>query len=342
MAKSLNILLTSVGRRVSLLESFRQAMADLGVAGRVIAADRSPLAPAFHAADEGCLVPSVGGPEYVEALLEVCRKQEVGLLFPLIDWELAAIAEAQARFAKVGTRAVISSRDVIDICRDKQQTYEFLVRQKLGTPAIFAYEEALHRPFPLFVKPRYGSSAKDVHYLPDAEALRFYYSRNVETVIQEYVHGTEFTVDVYAGLDGVPRVAVPRQRIEVRGGEVAKARTVRHEEIIRQSLKLVKALKGCLGVVTLQCFLTRGEEIKFIEVNPRFGGGVPLSIRAGADFPRWIIEEHLGRKPSVDPAAWKSDLVMLRYDTAVFRPWGEVSHEESPGCLCRRGGPVGG
>lgn len=177
------------------------------------------------------------------------------------------------------------------------------------------------------MKPRYGSSAKDVNFLPDEESLRFHYSRNVESVIQEYVQGTEFTVDVYAGLDGVPRVAVPRQRIEVRAGEVAKARTVRHPEIIRQSMKLVEALKACVGVVTIQCFLTPGGEIKFIEVNPRFGGGVPLSIHAGADFPRWIIEEHLGRKPRIDPEAWKADLVMLRYDAAVFRRWQDIPEE---------------
>jgi carbamoyl-phosphate synthase large subunit len=342
MAKSLNILLTSVGRRVSLLEAFRKALADLKIEGRVLAADRSPLAPAFHAADEGCLVPPVGGPEYVDALLTICRTHDVGLVFPLIDWELAVIAEAHERFAAVGARAVISDKAVIDICRDKQRTCEFLKRHRLGTPEIFTYEEALRRPFPLFVKPRYGSSAKDVHCLPDEEALRFHYGRNVESVIQEYVRGTEFTVDVYAGFDGVPRVAVPRQRIEVRAGEVAKARTVRHPAIIRQSLRLVRALGACVGVVTLQCFLTREDQIKFIEVNPRFGGGVPLSIYAGADFPRWIIEEHLGRKPRIDPDAWKADLVMLRYDAAVFRRWNDVAADEGAGAGARPGAKSGG
>ncbi len=336
MAKSLNILLTSVGRRVSLLEAFRKALADLKIKGRVLAADRSPLAPAFHAADEGCLVPPVGGPEYVDALLAICRTHDIGLVFPLIDWELAVTAEARERFAAVGARAVISDKAVIDICRDKQRTYEFLKRHRLGTPEIFTYEEALRRPFPLFVKPRYGSSAKDVHCLPDEEALRFHYGRNVESVIQEYVRGTEFTVDVYAGFNGVPRVAVPRQRIEVRAGEVAKARTVRHPAIIRQGLRLVRALKACVGVVTLQCFLTCDDQIKFIEVNPRFGGGVPLSIYAGADFPRWIIEEHLGRKPRIDPRAWKADLVMLRYDAAVFRRWNDVAAADGAGA--RSGG----
>jgi carbamoyl-phosphate synthase large subunit len=126
-------------------------------------------------------------------------------------------------------------------------------------------------------------------------------------------------VDVYAGLDGAARVAVPRRRLEVRGGEVAKARTVRHPEIIRQSLRLVESLGECAGVVTLQGFLTPEGRIKFIEINPRFGGGAPLAIRAGADFPLWLIEEHLGRRPAIEPAGWQDGLLMLRYDAAVFR-----------------------
>lgn len=84
-------------------------------------------------------------------------------------------------------------------------------------------------------------------------------------------------------------------------------------------MELVAALGECVGVVTLQCFLTVDGRVRFIEINPRFGGGVPLAIRAGADFPRWLIEEHLGRQPDIAPEAWQDGLVMLRYDEAVFR-----------------------
>jgi len=328
MAETLNILLTCVGRRVALLEAFRRAMADLGVKGRLYGADRSVLAPGFHVADEGLLVPSVAGPDYVESLLNLCRRHEIGLVVPLIDWELAILAQARTRFTKIGARLVISSPRVIEICRDKQQTFEFLKANGFGTPEVIPPEKAAGGPFPLFMKPRYGSSAKDVHCLPDRETLAFYSRGGGEAcVIQEFVRGKEHTVDVYAGLDGVPRVAVPRRRLEVRGGEVAKARTVRHPEIIRQSLRLVEALGECCGVVTLQCFLTASGEIKFIEMNPRFGGGVPLAIRAGADFPLWLIEEHLGRRPDIQPDDWQDGLLMLRYDAAVFRRSDELPED---------------
>ena len=332
MADTLNTLLTCVGRRVALLEAFRRAMADLGVKGRLYGADHSALAPGFHVADEGLLVPSVSGPDYVEALLDLCKRYEIGMVVPLIDWELEALAAARARFAKIGVRLVISSPKVVDICRNKQQTFEFLKAHGFDTPEVIPADKAVNGPFPLFMKLRYGSSAKDVHFVPDREALA-YYMRGAGSacIIQEFVRGKEYTVDVYAGLDGVPRVAVPRHRLEVSGGEVAKARTVRHPEIIRQSMRLVEALGECCGVVTLQCFLTPNDEIKFIEMNPRFGGGVPLAIRAGADFPLWLIEEHLGRRPDIHPEDWQDGLLMLRYDAAVFKRSDELPEENDAG-----------
>ncbi len=318
MPDRVNILLTCIGRRVSLLQAFRKAMADLGLEGRLCGADVSGRAPAFHLADEGVLVPPVHDASYVDEVLKVCRERNIGLVVPLLDWELEALAEARERFAEVGARMLISSPRVVHICRDKVETFRFLKQAGLGTPELLDPEAAEGGAFPIFMKPRYGSNAKDVHKLNDAESVRFWRHRVDGAILQEYVFGDEFTVDVYAGLDGVPRIAVPRQRLVIRGGEVAKGQTVRHRRVIAESLQLVEALAECAGVITIQCFLTPDGDVRFIEVNPRFGGGVPLAIRAGADFPRWILEHHLGREPAIDPEAWEDGLLMLRYDAEVF------------------------
>jgi len=318
VGRSLNILFSCVGRRVSLLEGFRRAMADLGVRGHVYGADWTPLAPAFHRADEGFLVSGVNSPQYVDDLVDVCRRKKIGLVIPLIDWELQVLAEARDRFQEVGARMLVSSPGVVEICRDKRKTCEFLVKSGLDAPRVFSYEEAADGPFPLFVKPRFGSSTRHVRFVHNRQALKRFGQHTSRFIIQECVRGTEFTVDVYAGLDGVPRVAVPRERLQVRAGEVTKGRTVRHAEIIRKSMQAVEALAECVGVITIQCFLTAEGAIKFFDLNPRFGGGVPLSIEAGADFPRWIIQEHLGERPEIDPENWQAGLVMLRYDAEVF------------------------
>jgi carbamoyl-phosphate synthase large subunit len=85
-----------------------------------------------------------------------------------------------------------------------------------------------------------------------------------------------------------------------------------------EAASLVEVLKAGPGVITLQLFLTGDGKIKFIEINPRFGGGAPLSIRAGADFPKWILQELTGRKPNIRLDGFRDNLLMLRYDSEVW------------------------
>jgi carbamoyl-phosphate synthase large subunit len=111
---------------------------------------------------------------------------------------------------------------------------------------------------------------------------------------------------------------VPRKRIEARAGEVSKGQVVKHARIMNEAARLVEVLGAGPGVITLQLFLTRRDKVKFIEINPRFGGGVPLSIKAGANFPKWILQELLGRKTNIRFDGFKDSLVMLRYDSEVW------------------------
>ncbi len=318
MPETVTILFTSVGRRVRLMDGFRRAMAALGVAGRVLAADRSALAPGFHRADAGFLVPGVAEGGYVDALVEICRREKVDLVVPLIDWELHVVARERARFEEAGVRLLVSSERVTEICRDKQETFAFLSEHGIGVPRLLTYEEACAGPFPVIVKARFGSSAKGVHRVMRCQDLPRFRNGGDGVIFQEYVEGPEYTVDVWAGLDGVPRVAVPRQRLQVRAGEVSKGRTVRDEAVIAESMRLVRALAECIGVITCQCRATPDGRVVFFDLNPRFGGGVPLAIEAGADFPRWVLQEHLGRSADADPDAWEAGLLMLRYDAEVF------------------------
>ena len=82
--------------------------------------------------------------------------------------------------------------------------------------------------------------------------------------------------------------------------------------------KLIQILKAGPGIITIQCFLTPNNQVKIIEINPRFGGGVPLSIKAGANFPKWILQLWLGQNPQINPTRFREGLMMLRYDEAVW------------------------
>ncbi|HZZ83186.1 MAG TPA: ATP-grasp domain-containing protein [Anaeromyxobacteraceae bacterium] len=317
----MNVLLTSVGRRVALLRSFRRELAALGP-GRVLAADASALSAGFQDADGGFLVPPCTSPDYVPALLDLVRRERVGLLVPLIDPELEVLARARELFLREGCHPLVSDAATIATSRDKRRSAERFRELGFDAPRVLGAEE-LERPealsYPLFLKPADGSSSVGALAIQDADELRFHLPRTRHAVVESLEAGEEFTVDVLADLQGRACCAVPRRRLEVRGGEISKGRTVKHPRIIRESLRLVEALGGCQGCITLQCFLGPDERVSFFEVNARFGGGYPLSDAAGANYPGWILRMLAGeRVPRLD--GWEDGLVMLRYDDAVFVP----------------------
>jgi len=299
--------------------AFRRALSDLGLGGRIIAADPSESAPTLYLADAALLTPASEAPDYLDVLLEFCERQGVGLVIPLADEDLEGLARACPRFAEAGVRILVSPPWVVETCRDGLRLADFLKRSGVLTPEVMTYQRALDGPFPLVLKQRLGAAAHRIRRIPDREALAACWSGDDGTIIQPCVKGDPFIVDVYAGLGGPAKVAVPRRQYRVCAREARAAQTVRHPEIIGQALRLGDALKECVGVMAIRCRLTPAGEVVVTEVAPHLDDGAALSIRAGADFPRWIIQEHLGQKPDCDPEVWQDGLVGLRHDAEVFR-----------------------
>jgi carbamoyl-phosphate synthase large subunit len=322
--KTLTLLISCVGRRVELVQAFRSAARRLGVDLCLIASDTTPTAPALNCADGRVLVPPISDDGYVPALLDTVRKHEVDALIPTIDTDLLPISEHRDAFENAGCIPLIADPDVINVCRDKVLTHQFLRDHGIDTPATYtpeAIKGIRNHHYPYFIKPRFGSASQLVHKVEDQLDLDFYLQKIGSPIVQEFVDGLEHTLDVYVGLNGVPRCVVPRARWQVRGGEVSKGVVVKDLEIMEAGKQVVDALGRSLrGVVTLQCIVTRDRRIRFIEINPRFGGGAPLGIAAGADYPAWLIEELRGQTPEIAFDGFRHGLCMLRYDWSAFVP----------------------
>jgi carbamoyl-phosphate synthase large subunit len=173
-------------------------------------------------------------------------------------------------------------------------------------------------PLPVIVKPATGSGSVGIARAATMGELRHHLDTVPNAIVQEIATGDEYTLDILADFGGTPRCVVPRKRIEVRAGEVSKAVTVRNERLIAAGRRIVDLLPGARGPLNLQCFLAEDGRLAFIEINPRFGGGFPLSAAAGAHFPRWIIEWVRGGDPEIGPDDWQDGLYMLRYDEGLF------------------------
>ncbi len=318
----LNILFTCVGRRVALMDAFRRAMAKLDCAGKIIATDVTSSSPAFQRADVGCIMPSVGRIEYIPSLLGIVRKHRIGLVVPLTDLDLRSLARQRDQFTGEGCTVMIGSEPVVALCRDKARINSLLTQAGLSTIRTCTLREFRTQPFyPCFVKPVRGSAGVGAGVINNEKELTAHVATYGDLLlVQDYVPGQEFTVDVYRSRDGQVRCVVPRQRLVVRSGEVEKGVTVHDPELIEATTKLASLLDDMWGVFCCQCRRPGGNggAPRFFEINPRFGGGSVLSIAAGADLPLYLLQEVLGQPITATVGEFTDHLLMLRYDEAVF------------------------
>ncbi|MCA9674637.1 MAG: ATP-grasp domain-containing protein [Myxococcales bacterium] len=322
MTTPIRVLISSAGRRVELLRLWRRALASLELEGSVLGADISRLSAAYHEADHSFQVPRCTAPDFVPEMIELCRRERIAIVVPTIDTELPALAAARSEFAAVGTRVHVSAPEVIAIGYDKRTTHAWFVAQGLPTVLQAEPSDVLSAgrrwAFPLIAKPVRGSSSIGLARVENVDELARL-TEGKDYVVQQIATGVEYTVDVFVDRGGRCRCAVPRRRLEVRAGEVSKGMTVREPSVIDLAVRVAEALPGAWGCLNIQIFHdAETGQLALIELNPRFGGGFPLSCEAGADYPRWILEEVLGR-PSTAHDRWTDGLVMLRYDAAVFR-----------------------
>jgi carbamoyl-phosphate synthase large subunit len=318
---NLSVLFTCIGRRVSLLNSFRRAGRQLKINLSLLGTDTTELSPAFQLCDKGFLVKPITHPDYIKQLLTIVKSNRVNLLVPTIDTDLLILAQNKPKFIKAGCFVLVSEPSVVEICQDKRKTYKFLVTNGFDASETINPRTALTRKkisWPCLLKPWDGAAGKNVIVVNNRQELAFFAHRIPNAICQELVKGNEYTCDVYVDFNMKVRCVIPRKRIEIRAGEVSKGQVVKNKEIMALAAELITALKAGPGVITVQCFLQQNGNIKVSEINPRFGGGVPLAIKAGANFPKWILQELLGRKLRVKLDGFTDGLIMLRYDAEVW------------------------
>ena len=319
-----NVLILAAGRRVELVQAFKADLEARLAQARVFASDLQPqLSAACQVADQAFVLPRVNDASYASALLRLCQDNGIGLVVPTIDTELQLLACQRERFASLGVHLVISDQALIADCRDKRRTAALFGAVGIATPAIYS-RDAIR--FPAFAKPYDGSRSIGAVALMTADALTPALLADQKLMFMQFVgpDHVEYTVDAYYDRGGALRCMVPRQRLEVRSGEVSKGVTRRGAvyDYLVPKLSHVPGARGCL---TIQLFVNlETGACAGIEINPRFGGGFPLTHAAGAPYPGWLIDEYLMGGSVAFFEGWKADLVMLRYDAKVLVDAGAV------------------
>ncbi len=335
----MNILLSSIGRRDYLIHYFRQA---LHGKGKVIATNCFAETVGMKAADVSEVVPPAMAPEFVPSMLEVCRKHEIRLLISLNDWEGPFLSEVRDQFMDAGVLPIVPSPEITNICLDKYQSWKFFEAHGVPSRKTFLNTgdvvnklsmQELH--LPLILKPRWGQGSVGQHKVYTAgqlesvfDLIQFdlqhnglkyypYKHRDNQVLLQEFVDGTEYGVDIVNDLDGKFITSFVKRKFGLRAGETDSAEIIQSPEVEHVAESIATATKHP-GIMDVDLIVTENNQITVLDMNPRFGGGYPFAHQAGANIPAALIAWAEGQTP--DP-----DWFTVRYGKRYFKGMSIVS-----------------
>lgn len=325
----MNILICSAGRRVKLINYFREELQNMG--GKVLAIDCDSKAPALYFADSYEVVPRIDDHKYLHVIERICKKHQINGLFSLIDPELTLLAKNKAYFEGVGIQVITSDYEVINYCYDKYLTYKTLTKHQI--PCVKTYidlnevQKDLEKgtiSFPLMVKPRRGSASVGIKKVSSIKELYVLFQLHEDLVVQPFIDGDEYGVDCYIDMihHGVTNIFI-KQKMMMRAGETDKSLAVKTPELTAIIQKLTSVI-NFTGPIDIDCFKT--EEGYFIsEINPRFGGGYPHAHELGQNFPRKIINNIQGIPNQVEIGNYEEGSILIKYENhRIIHKVGEV------------------
>jgi carbamoyl-phosphate synthase large subunit len=283
----------------------------------VVAVDTDPLAAGLYLAERSALVPEVDDARYVDALVDVARSSGASALVPTLAEELGTLSEAHDRLQDAGLAHWLPDPAAVRRCTDKWEFSQVLLAAGISAPPT-SLGSADGLPGPWVVKPRFGRGSRDVTIVDDPGEMPFVLARVTQPIVQAKLEGREFTVDALVGRDGQLAGAVPRWRNETRGGISTKGVTFADERLTGEVARLLRTLQ-LVGPANVQGFVRQDGLVSFTEVNPRFSGGLPLSLAAGADLVGEYLHCVLGGQPRSQRLKFRPGTSMTRYFEEIIQ-----------------------
>jgi carbamoyl-phosphate synthase large subunit len=299
------VLFTCAGQRVDIVGAFRRAGA------LTLAADVNPLAPALYHADVQALVPRIDDDEYVPALRELVERHSVELIVPLTDLDQITLAGAREQ---LGALVLLPDAEIVERLGDKYLAHLLFEERGIASPPTWlptgVPDDA---EFPLLVKARNGFGSRHIYRAADRAQLGFFLGYTpVDSIVQACLAGEEFSIDVFCDLDGRCLNAIPRTMIESKGGESIKGMTIRDDRLIELARDVAEKLQ-LVGPANIQCFREADGSHFLTDINTRFGGGFPLPLAAGGQYPELALALARGERPEPRLGDFREGVVMTRF-----------------------------
>ncbi|HWL29627.1 MAG TPA: ATP-grasp domain-containing protein [Burkholderiaceae bacterium] len=315
----MRILITGAGGAAAI-----SVWKSLGADHELHMADMDPLATGLYLvpAAQRLIIPRGDDPRLLDVLHDACKARRIEALLPTVDTELFPVAAAHARFDAISVALPISPAACLRICRDKQLLMD-TVKGAVPTPESEPLTQAVAdrvTSFPRLAKPRSGAGSRGVNKINSREHLEDM-PKDGSFLLQEFLPGEEYSVDVYVRREGRVIAAVPRERMKIDSGIAVVSRTINLPEVIESATRTAELI-GIRGTANVQFKRAADGILKLLEVNPRYPGTLPLTAAAGVDLPKLMADELMGR-PVPDSLMPFKELMVVRYWTEHYFDAGE-------------------
>ncbi|MCC2125356.1 ATP-grasp domain-containing protein [Hominiventricola filiformis] len=318
----MNILVLSCGTRNKIIQYFKR---ELNGAGKVIATDMSPNAPALYEADVHYIVTRMTAPGYLDMIYDICRKEQVTGVLSLIDPELSLLALHEEEFHALGVTVIGSFYDLCERTLDKWQMFCWLKEHGYACAESYIDREAFYGDvragkinYPVFVKPIRGSASIAISKVQDQETVDLLFEHADDLMIQEYLKGQEIGADCYIDMISGELISVfTKKKLVMRAGETDKSISFKDTELFALIERFVKEA-GFRGQIDIDIFECEGKYY-ISEVNPRFGGGYPHAYEAGANHMKYIVNNLQGKVNEPQIGEYESGVIMMKYSEIMIR-----------------------
>ncbi len=283
---------------------------------RVVAGDADSAAAGGALAHVAVTLPRGDHPRFVEALLGVCAAHGVDALVSTVAEELPHLAAGANRLAAAGVATWLPDAAAVDLCCDKAAFARVMAAAGVPHPTTAAQaDEVPGVPGPWVVKPVAGRGSRGVRLLDERDVVVDALREDDGLIAQTRLTGREFTADALVDRDGGLRVVVPRWREETKAGISVKGRTFA-SDAVTEVVAAALAAVGLTGPANVQGFVADDSTATVVEINPRFSGGLPLTLAAGAD----VVGAYLAavRGAPVPELSFRPGVAMSRYFAETY------------------------
>ena len=324
----MNILLSCIGKRGYIADYFRDA---LPPGSKIIGTSNTNWTPGFSSCDISIVLPPIASDEYLPALLSACKKYEVSGILSLFDPDVHRLSAHREEFARAGVVPVFPGSAASKVAFDKLETWRFMTQVGIAVPLTtdslsqaHTWLESKDLNFPLVVKPRYGFGSANTFIANTLSELNVFFHYVPDMLVQQFIDAEALNVDGLSDLEACPVAVVPWRKLLSRMGETERSVTIDCPDLVALAQRIAREV-GIIGPFDADFFRDSDGKIWLLELNPRFGGGYPVSHLAGANFPELIVRMVGGNPVLWSQMSYKSGVTMMKKLEVISGP--------TPDCL---------